>query len=684
MEKVGPPNRLIHETSPYLRQHAHNPVDWYPWGPEALARSESEQKPIFLSIGYSACHWCHVMEHESFEDPQTANLMNSLFVNIKVDREERPDLDHIYMSAVQMMTQHGGWPMSVFLTPELRPFYGGTYFPPHDRMGMPSFQNILTGVANAWQTRRDEVLQSANQISQSLIELNDKPPGVTSAEPTLNLVENAIRKFETNFDFENGGFGSSPKFFHEMDLRVCLRRAKGAFSETALAMVTTTLDKISRGGIYDHLGGGFHRYSTDERWLAPHFEKMLYDNALLSELFLEAFQLTKKKEYLQIAGETLDYVLREMTSPEGGFYSTQDADSEGVEGKFYVWSEEEICRELGEHAAPFSQIYDVSASGNWEGANILNLTHAPDPWPAKKNFTACREKLLRVRGQRIAPARDEKVLVSWNALMIQSMALGYQVSKDSRYLEAAKNAAQFILTQMVNRTDGSFKLQHVYKDGHARLPAYLDDYAHLIQALATLYETDFDPLWLTEARGLCDRMVDQFWDAEGKVFYFTAKDHEKLIIRPKEVYDGATPSGTSSAVTALIHLGKLIGRPDLVSIAEQVISQHVGLISNAPAAVGQMIIAMISLLDNPVEIVISGGTNLEKQRVIDYVHSEFLPNKVLLKLPDQKELRHDLLSAHFDGKVADAEKVTAFICRNFACDAPVVGADKIQTALSKL
>jgi uncharacterized protein YyaL (SSP411 family) len=422
-KSTRPTNRLARESSPYLQQHAHNPVDWYPWGPEALDRAKREQKPIFLSIGYSACHWCHVMEHESFEDEETARLMNQHFVNIKVDREERQDLDHIYMNAVQVMTQHGGWPMSVFLTPDLTPFYGGTYFPNEDRMGMPSFRKILAGVSNAWNNRREEVQRAAQQLTEALGEMNKGMADGPAQPLTPAIVAAAVQAIGHQFDTTHGGLGRAPKFFHTMSLRLCLHYAVREKNRGLLDLVRQTLDQLGRGGIYDQLGGGFHRYSTDDRWLVPHFEKMLYDNALLAELYLEAYQATRQVELAQVARETLDYTLREMTSPEGGFYSTQDADSEGVEGKFYVWTREEIFRLLDKDSAePFCRIFDVTAEGNWEGHCILNRTHSPDsPIPGSENeqswledsLAAAKRKLFAARGGAVS-GRENSRCLEWD------------------------------------------------------------------------------------------------------------------------------------------------------------------------------------------------------------------------------------------------------------------------------
>ncbi|HEX7379249.1 MAG TPA: thioredoxin domain-containing protein, partial [Pirellulales bacterium] len=531
------PNRLAHETSPYLLQHANNPVDWYPWGPEAIERSRREDKPIFLSIGYSACHWCHVMEHESFENEMIARQLNEGFVCIKVDREERPDLDQIYMTAVQAMTGRGGWPMSVFLTPDLKPFYGGTYWPPVGRMGMPGFDQVLDAVLNAWRERRPLVDQQASDLAADVDRAGRMalPPGELSELP-LEAAEAALERV---FDHQHGGFGGAPKFPHPMDLRLLLRRWRRAPQAPLLNMVTLTLDRMAAGGMYDQLGGGFHRYSVDERWLTPHFEKMLYDNALLSAAYVEAFQATGRPDYERVARETFDYILREMTSPEGGFYSTLDADSEGEEGMFYVWTPAEIEAALGpDRARTFCRLYDVSEEGNFEGRNILNLPKtleqasrilSRDTAELAAELAESRAKLLAVRNQRVWPGLDDKVLVSWNGLMIDALASAAAALGEERYLRAARAAADFILDKM-RREDG--RLSHSWRAGQAKLDAYLDDYACLANALVSLYEAGFEERWIDAAAQLADILLADFEDHEAGGFFYTATGHEQLISRP--------------------------------------------------------------------------------------------------------------------------------------------------------
>jgi len=669
-------NRLIHETSPYLQQHAHNPVDWYPWGEEALVRARREDKPIFLSIGYSACHWCHVMERESFENPDIARLMNESFINVKVDREERQDLDQIYMTSVQLMTQHGGWPMSVFLTPELEPFYGGTYFPPDDRMGMPSFKRILMGVAHAWKTKREEVRKSGKQLTQAMEEMNRSTVAQGQEQAlSLSLVDEAVTAYSKAYDSTYGGFGKAPKFFHTMELRLLLRHWKRTSASSSLKMVTETLERISTGGIYDHLGGGFHRYSTDAQWLVPHFEKMLYDNALLLELYLEAFQATKNSEFSRVATETLNYVLREMTSPDGGFYSTQDADTEGEEGKFYVWRLEQIFKTLDNGLAEqFCDAFGVTHEGNWEGKNILHRRSSTGDVP----LAAAQRKLFAARAERKAPFRDEKILVSWNGWMIHSMALGFQVLGDERYLREAEKASDFILQQLSSKKNSGRILLHAYKDGKARFSAYLDDYASFVYALVTLYEASFDIKWVKAAVELSQTLMDEFWDPTQATFFYTARTHEKLITRPRDFHDGATPSGSSMAFTSLIRLGRLTANDRWLRASEEGLAQYAHLMKTMPNATAQALIALDSLINRPMEIVIAAGDSEdEREEGLKLIREKFLPNKVVLLVAKEAEKVAPLLL----GKKALKGKLTTYICENFSCKAPLLGVEELLREL---
>ena len=605
-------NRLINETSPYLLQHAHNPVDWYPWGEEALTQAKQQDKPILLSIGYAACHWCHVMEHESFENEQIAAVMNEHYINVKVDREERPDLDEIYMNAVQMLTGQGGWPMTMFLTPELKPFYGGTYFPPDNRYGRPGFPRVLLGVAEAYRERRDEVDQQAAQIIANLNQLSAMEGH--GHQLTADMLDTAYQDYLSRFDHHNGGFGDAPKFPPSMGLSLLLRHWHRTGNANALNMVEVTLEKMACGGMYDQLGGGFHRYSVDERWLVPHFEKMLYDNALLTVCYLEAYQATGKAFYRRIATETLDYVLTEMYDVEkGGFYSTQDADSEGVEGKFFVWELEEVAQLLGEEKAKiFCEYYDITELGNFEHKNILHVQTPPDLFARKLSvdlgeleeiLAEGRQKLFAIRETRIKPGLDDKILTSWNGLMIRSMALGYQILGDERYREAAERSARFILSEL---SQDKGLLLRTHRDGKSHLNAYLEDYSYFVTGLIDLYEATFAVEWLKEAERLNQIMIEQFWDDANDSFFFTSKNHETLIVRSKTGYDGATPSGVSMAIHNLLRLDKLLNRPDFREKVEATLDVYYHQIEHSPSGSAQMLCELDFLLSTPKEIAIAG------------------------------------------------------------------------------
>ncbi len=682
-------NRLAGETSPYLLQHARNPVDWHPWDTEALALAKELDRPIFLSIGYSACHWCHVMEHESFEDPDIAAVMNTGFVNIKVDREERPDLDQIYMNAVTALTGQGGWPMSVFLTPELKPFFGGTYWPPAARWGRPGFREILVAVQDAWATRREAVLRQAGELTDAVIQAS--LPAERGGPLGPDVLRNALRSLLRNADRTHGGFGTAPKFPHPMDLRVLLRCAKRFDHAEAVEVVTLTLDKMSHGGIYDHLGGGFARYSTDERWLAPHFEKMLYDNALLATAYLEAYQSTKNPDYLRVVRETLDYVLREMTQPQGGFYSTQDADSEGEEGKFFVWTETEVLKILGPDDGPvFCACYDVTAAGNWEHKNILHrpmssaqmatrLHQSEDTMEAV--LARCREKLFAVRSQRIPPGRDEKILVGWNGLMIAAMAQAGAILGEDKFIAAARSAAEFVLTQM---TTDAGRLWHCWKDGRARFNAYLDDYAGFIEGLVELAQVTFDPKYIRHACGFAAVLIDQFSDRASGGFFFTAADHETLIARHKDIHDNATPSGNSQAATALLKLARLTGRRDLEAVAVETLEMMSGTLSRLPAAAGQALIAFDFLLGPAQELVlIDGADPVLGDRALAALHQRFVPGKVVWMHSVVAAVPADL-EPLLAGKTATRGETSLYICREGTCQSPVIGAAEIERAISSL
>jgi uncharacterized protein YyaL (SSP411 family) len=683
-----PANRLAGETSPYLLQHAHNPVDWYPWGPEAIARAQAEGRPIFLSIGYSACHWCHVMERECFEDPEIAALMNALYVNIKVDREERPDLDQIYMAAVQAFNDgHGGWPMSVFLTPELRPFYGGTYFPPRDARGMPGFPRVLRELEKAWRERRGEVDRIADGMTERLQAGTQGIPA--GGELSAGLLDQAVRELARAFDPRDGGFGAAPKFPHPMDLKLLLRQHARTGDAHALHMVRQTLEKMARGGIYDHLGGGFARYSTDARWLVPHFEKMLYDNALLASTYLEAYQATGDPELARVARETMDYILDRMTTAEGGFCATEDADSEGEEGKYYVWSLAEIGAVLApERAKTFAYVYDVTEGGNWEGQNILNLpktlTQAAkilgrDEGELRAELAEDRARLLEVRERRVPPGKDTKVLTSWNGLMIGPLAEGSRVLKDERYLGAARKAAGFLLERL-RTADG--RLLHSYKDGKARFNGYLDDYANLIDGLTRLFEASGETRWVEAALELCGVMIAEFRDDEHGGFFYTGQSHEALIVRQRDSFDNATPSGNAMAATALLRLAALTGRDDLHAAGRKTLESVQGVLQHAPMAAGQSLIALDFLLAPAREFaVVSGGDAGEFRTALEAIAGRFLPHKVVAPAPgpppEELVRRLPLLA----DRPAREGRVTTYICERFACREPVVGLEGLSAAL---
>ena len=678
-------NRLIHETSPYLLQHAHNPVDWYAWGEEALARAKKEDKPILLSIGYSSCHWCHVMEKESFENEAIAQIMNERFVNIKVDREERPDLDEIYMNAVQVMAGSGGWPMTVFLTPDLVPFHAGTYFPPEDRGGMPGFPKVLVVVSNYYQSHRGEVEKMVAQVKNALHQIVSIVPSqeTMDAKVLSKVFETLANQFDPNY----GGFGKAPKFPSSMTLSFLLRFWKSTETKNALEMVEKTLEKMANGGIYDHLGGGFHRYSVDERWLIPHFEKMLYDNALLSRTYFEAYQATRKERYRQVGEEILNYVLREMTSPEGGFYSTQDADSEGEEGKFYVWTRDQIKEALGkEKGTPFCAYYGVTPQGNFErGTNVLHIASSlekvselygisiPD---LKKLLEEGGEKLFAEREKRIRPGRDEKILTSWNGLMISGIVDGFKVTENELYLKGAKGAARFILQEM--RKDGH--LTRVFHKGKCQGKGYSEDYAFFIQALIDLYEATFEVDWLREADDLNTRMIDQFWDERSGGFFFTGKENESLIARSKSPYDNAIPSPNSVAVFNLLRLGYLTGEESLKPKAEQILHLFYNFLSEHPSGFAHML-SGLSFFFSPEEIGIIGSKNdYRTKSMLKEIYLAYLPNKVLSLRDPRESVGGEWFPFLKDKGTTDAP--TTFVCKGFTCLPPVKDEKELRKILA--
>ena len=666
-------NHLAGSSSPYLLQHAGNPVDWYPWGKEALQRAQAEQKPIFLSIGYSACHWCHVMAHESFENPHVAAILNDHFVSIKVDREERPDLDRIYMNAVQAMTGSGGWPLSVFLTPNGYPFHGGTYFPATPRYGMPSFTDVLYTILGAWSERRQEIIQA----SEHLVAATERPSAVPvqAADFRPDTIEAAFPSLQRSFDQVHGGWGDAPKFPQPMILEFLLRYHHATQSSQALQMVTRTLEAMARGGIYDQLGGGFHRYSVDNRWLTPHFEKMSYDNSQLARVYLHAWQVTGKEFYRVITQEILDYVVREMAHPAGGFYSTQDADSEGEEGRFFLWTPGEIQDALGNEAEVFMAAYGVTRHGNFEDRNILEFVGNMDQRPA---LAGARRKLLEVRNGRIHPGRDEKILTSWNGLMLAAFAEAARALERRDYQKIAQRNAHFLLHELRGENG---RLLHTWNAGKAELNGYLEDYAYLMEGLLELYQTTFEPRWFLAAQELAEAMIAHFRAPDGR-FYDTSDDHEALIARPRDLQDNATPSGTATAVTALLKLGGLTNDLRYVNIAHRGLVEMQPMMAQYPLGFGQWLQAALYVLSRPKEIAIVGKPGAQDtQALLVAARGGYRPFQVVaLAAPGPPQTAIPPLLQ--DRSLINGQ-ATAYVCMDSTCQAPVTSPEKLQALLEK-
>lgn len=658
-------NRLANEESPYLLQHAYNPVDWFPWSDEAFAKAKDEDKPIFLSIGYSTCHWCHVMERESFEDDEVAEALNKSYISIKVDREERPDIDHIYMTVCQALTGSGGWPLTILMTPDEKPFYAGTYFPKNNRMGMPGLLSILESIRKAWANNREDLLYSSNQIL-NVISRTEKD---TIEEFKPNLIEEAFLQFKSDFDNAYGGFGNAPKFPTPHNLFFLLRYWYKTKEKSALMMVEKTLDSMYGGGIYDHIGYGFCRYSTDRKWLIPHFEKMLYDNALLAIAYLETYQVTKKSRYSEIANQVFTYVLRDMTSPEGGFYSAEDADSEGEEGKFYVWTRDEIVNILGEEdGSKFCEYFNITSKGNFEGKNILNLIKQTSTVIDMEFINRSREKLFDIRNKRIHPFRDDKILTSWNGLMVAAMAIGGRVLGNNEYVDAAEKAVNFIYNHLI-RKDG--RLLARYRDEEAAFLGYVDDYAFLIWGLIELYETTFKPKYLEKAVYLNKDLIKNFWDSNIGGLFVYGSDSEQLITRPKEFYDGATPSGNSVAALNFLRLSRLTGVYELEDKAYQLLKAFDNSINDYPRGYSFAIISLLFTQSESKEIVIVGDKrNNETQEMIDIIDEEFRPFTISMLYSAENKNIEKLAPFISDYKSING-KSTAYICQNFSCQAPV-------------
>jgi uncharacterized protein YyaL (SSP411 family) len=689
------PNRLAHESSPYLLQHADNPVDWYPWGEDAFRRAREEDKPILLSIGYSSCHWCHVMERESFEDEATAELMNSAFVSIKVDREERPDVDAVYMRAVQALTGHGGWPLTAFLTPAGVPFYGGTYFPPEPRHGMPAFRQVLHAIGMAYRDRKDEVASSAEQLREVLVRSSGGraasqhgpehgfETGVDEA-----LLTHAARFLTTHFDASRGGFGGAPKFPQPAALELLLHHYVRTGERHALEMTVHTLRSMAHGGIRDHLAGGFHRYAVDARWLVPHFEKMLYDNALLLRAYVAAWQAGGDSSLLQPAREIAEWLLTDMRDPSGGFYSARDADSEGEEGRFYVWTRRELVDVLGESRARlFARVYDVSDAGNWEGTNVLNLPHDQDAVARAEGISAeemerelakARAELLEVRSHREPPFRDEKVVAAWNGLTLRALAEAGAVLGEEAWVEAARSGLDFMLSEM----RAGDRLLRTWKDGKAKIGGFLEDYTALGNALLSLHEATLDPAWLESARWCVDRTLELFRDDVG-VFYDTAKDAETLVIRPRDVMDNATPAGNSLAAELMLRAAAVFGEPALEEVAVRAIDSEAESARAYPLAFGRLLSVASRRLMTPIEVAVVGPrADPATMALSREALTPWLPQSALVGAEEGEAL--PLPIPLLESRPMRGGRPTAYVCSGFACKEPVNEVDGVREQLEEL
>ena len=682
------PNRLIHETSPYLLQHAHNPVDWHPWSDETLAKAKSEDKPILLSIGYSACHWCHVMEHESFEDQDTAELMNRYFINIKVDREERPDLDHIYQVAFQLFHHRGGgWPLTMFLTPELKPFYAGTYFPPTDRYNIPGFPRVLESVAESYRTQQPQIQETTTHISTVLDQLSSRQ---SSAQPLdADLVRQAVDSLSRLFEPVHGGFGGAPKFPATMVLGLCLRHYHVAQDRAAIEMVTRTLQRMAGGGIYDQIGGGFHRYSVDEQWLVPHFEKMLYDNALLIRLYLDAYLTTRDERYARVARGTVNYLLREMFHPDGGFYSSQDADSEGEEGIFFLWTLDEVIDRLGDDEARlFSKAFDVTGGGNFQHKNILHVQRPVEalaeefqisPEEVAQRLEQSKARLLACRDRRVKPFRDEKILTSWNGLALSALAEAIKVFNIDAHRTTAIKTADFIWNHL--QRDG--RLFRTWTAGSAKLNAYLDDYAFVIAAHLDLYEALQDLRYLDRALTLTDSMMSDFLDQHTGDFFFTAHSHDVPMSRPKTAHDQSIPSGMAVAAHCLLRLATYTGRTTWWDTAVRLLANYTTEMKNNPYAMASMLAASDFAIRRPSEIIIAGAANAPgTSHLLRQVHHTYLPNEVICLVPPGSTAA-PLAEELINGRVAINGEPTAYVCRNAVCSQPVTSPTALRRLLAE-
>ncbi|NLB78151.1 MAG: thioredoxin domain-containing protein [Clostridiaceae bacterium] len=658
------PNRLINEKSPYLLQHAYNPVDWFPWSQEAFDKAKLEDKPIFLSIGYSTCHRCHVMERESFEDIEVADYLNKHFVSIKVDREERPDVDTIYMNVCQALTGSGGWPLTIIMTHDQKPFFAGTYYPKNDKMGMQGLMTILKAISNEWTNNRKHILESGDKITE-YISRNRKASMESISE---DIFDEAFFNFEQYFDATYGGFGHTPKFPTPHNLMFLLRYWKRANNPKALQMVEKTLDSMYRGGIYDHIGFGFCRYSTDNKWLVPHFEKMLYDNALLAIAYLEVYQATKKEEYGSIARDILTYILRDMTSPEGAFYCAEDADSEGVEGKFYLWELEEINSILGEEEGrAYASFYNITSKGNFEGKSIPNLINNKLDYKNINNLKVARDMLFKYREKRIHPLKDDKILTSLNGLMIVAMAIAGRVLEENIFTQAAINAIDFIFNNLI-RNDG--RLLAVYRDEATGHPAYLDDYAFLTLGLIELYETTYKAVYLKRALSLSDELLELFWDKDNGGLFLYGNDGEQLITRPKEVYDGAIPSGNSVSALNFIKLSRLTGKYELEERAHQILKTFSDSITAQPISHSYSLMALLFCFSKGQEIIISTDTLENARPYTEIIKEKFRPFSVSMVYSKDDEILNEI-SPFLNSYKITPGKTAVYVCEKHSCKAPV-------------
>lgn len=691
------PNRLIHEKSPYLLQHAYNPVDWYPWGEEAFRRAKEDNKPIFLSIGYSTCHWCHVMAHESFENPEVARLMNEVFISIKVDREERPDLDNIFMSVCQMMTGSGGWPLTIIMTPDKNPFFATTYIPKKTRLGRVGLMELIPRLKKLWKTQHDELISRANQITMAIKQQISEYVSIEELDETT--LKFAYAHLAMRFDNVYGGFSSAPKFPTPHNLLFLLRYWKRTGKEKALEMVERTLEAIQFGGIKDHIGFGFHRYSTDNRWILPHFEKMLYDQALLGMTYTEAYQATGKEKYAKTAHEIFTYVLRDMTSEEGGFYSAEDADSEGEEGKFYLWTKNEIKNVLDrEESDLVFEIFNIEEDGNFyeeatgkkKGKNILHLTESLKEFSSsrkipekelQKRMEEVRKKLYNYREGRIHPDKDDKILTDWNGLMIAALAKGARTLDERQYGEAAKRAADFILKNM-RTSDG--RLLHRYRDGQATIQAHVDDYAFLIWGLLELYEANFQVGYLRAIIELNKDLIDHYWDEDKGGFYFIADDAEEILVRQKSIYDGAVPSGNSVAMLDLLRLGRITANPDYEEKAAQIARTFSMNIKRSPSLHTQFMVAMDFWIGPSYEIVIIGNSRAkDTKEILEALRKHFIPNKVVILKAAKSKSPEIIRIAEFTKYQTSIDgKATAYVCADYKCKMPTTDVSKMLELLN--